>query len=410
MGRRRHRSGARTGRSPWHVVAVVENVAFGTDHRLRKQVDSLLAHHYQVTVIGRRHELNAPYRDREGVAVLEYPAPPELGGPLGHVIEYVWSGTFTTMLLLRVRLRGRVDVLQLCQPPDVYFPMVGVARRTGTRVVVDQRDLMPELLRARYPSAPRRLVDFLHLLERRTQRAVDHTMTVNEFLQRRLVAAGGGDRVSVLWNGPVLSRVDAARRFSELRSENAHMVVWAGKMGVQDRADLVVDVAESMIVSGGRTDVRFVLLGDGECLEDLRDMVRRRGLEDWVTFTGWVPEQTVFEYLTAADAGIDTTLQQEVTPVKALEYMAFGLAFVAFDLRETRALANEAAVFALPGDVDDLSRALTDLLNDAARRQALGHVGRRRVEEQFSWEIQEAAYLGVVGPSSRLPMDEPVRD
>jgi glycosyltransferase involved in cell wall biosynthesis len=326
------------------------------------------------------------------------------------VVEYVWSGLFTAVLLLRVRLQGPVDVLQLCQPPDIYFPMVGVVRRAGTRVVVDQRDLMPEVLQARYPRAPRRVMDFLHLLERRTQRAVDHTMTVNEFLQRRLVAAGGGNRVSVLWNGPVLSRVDAARRSPELRSDNEHLVVWAGKMGVQDRADLVIDVAESMIVSGGRTDVRFVLLGDGECLEDLRDLVRRRGLDDWVTFTGWVPEQTVFEYLTAADAGIDTTLQQEVTPVKALEYMAFGLAFVAFDLRETRGLASEAAVFAAPGDVDGLSRALSDLLSDAARRRALGRVGRRRVEEQLSWEIQEAAYLDVVGPSSRSPMDERVRD
>ena len=127
-------------------------------------------------------------------------------------MEYASSGLFTTLLLLRVRLRGPVDVLQLCQPPDIYFPIAAFARRGGTRVVVDQRDLMPELLQARYPRAPRRVIDLLHLLERRTQRTVDHTITVNEFLQRRLVAAGGGERVSVLWNGPVLSRVDAAPR------------------------------------------------------------------------------------------------------------------------------------------------------------------------------------------------------
>ena len=37
-------------------------------------------------------------------------------------------------------------MLQLCQPPDVYFPLAWLLRLTGARVVVDQRDLMPETL------------------------------------------------------------------------------------------------------------------------------------------------------------------------------------------------------------------------------------------------------------------------
>jgi glycosyltransferase involved in cell wall biosynthesis len=400
------------GGSPedWHVVMVVENIPLGADHRLRKQVETLLAQGCRVTVISTRHEVNGPYRGRQDLALLEYVAAPDLRGPIGHVVEYTWSGLAATLLLLRVSLRGRMDVVQLCQPPDIYFPIARLLRGAGTRVVVDQRDLMPELLLARYPRAPRRAIEFLHLLEQQTQRAVDQTITVNEHLRRRLEAAGGDDgSVSVVWNGPVLARVDAVQPSPELRGADDRLVVWVGKMGVQDRVELVVEVADTVIHSWDRRELRFVLIGDGECLEDLRALVRRRGLDRWVTFTGWVPEETVFRYLATADAGIDTSLQDEVTPVKAMEYMSFGLAFAAFDLPETRRLAREAAVFTTPGDVPALARSLVDLIDDEQRRRVLGRAGRRRVQESLSWERQEATYLAAIGPPSQPSRDDQAR-
>ena len=81
--------GGRTG--DWHVVLVVENLPMGADHRLRKQVDTLLARGCRVTVISPRDDVNAAYRARQGVRLLEYVAAPELRGPIGHVVEYAWS-------------------------------------------------------------------------------------------------------------------------------------------------------------------------------------------------------------------------------------------------------------------------------------------------------------------------------
>lgn len=390
----------------WHVVLVVENIPFGADHRLRKQADTLLRHGCRVTVISPRDDVNRPHRRRRGLRILEYAAAPEPGGPVGHAVEYAWAGIRATLLLLRVRLRGRVDVVQLCQPPDIYFPIARLLRVAGSRVVVDQRDLMPELLVARYPAAPRRAIGFLHLLERRTQRAVDHTITVNEHLRARLQGAGGHpDDVSVVWNGPVLARVDAVRASPRSSDAEGHLVVWVGKMGVQDRVELVVEVADRVVHGRGRDDIRFVLVGDGECLDDLRALVHGRSLDEHVGFTGWVPEETVFGHLAVADLGIDTSLQEEVTPVKAIEYMSFGLTFVAFDLPETRRLAEDAAVYVPPGDLDALADSVVGLIDEEPRRRELGTAGRRRVETTLSWESQEAAYLAAVGPSGRPPRD-----
>jgi len=47
---------------------------------------------------------------------------------------------------------------------------------------------------------------------------------------------------------------------------------------------------------------------------------------------------------------------------KTMEYMAFGLPTVAFDLRETRVSAGDAALYAVPNKVEDFARVLVNCL------------------------------------------------
>jgi glycosyltransferase involved in cell wall biosynthesis len=80
---------------------------------------------------------------------------------------------------------------------------------------------------------------------------------------------------------------------------------------------------------------------------------------------------------------------------KTMEYMAFELPVVAFDLRETRVSADEAAVYARPNDVREYAKAIVDLVDDEASRARLGKFGRMRVEDKLAWSHQAPAYLSV---------------
>ncbi len=264
-----------------------------------------------------------------------------------------------------------------------------MARRLGVRVLVDQRDLMPETLARRYAHPPARPLQVLHWLERQTQRSVDRTVTVNGYLRDRLVGAGGDPaRVHVVRNGPVLARVDQAVPTPGLRDGFAHLVTWAGKMGKQDRVDQVLRLAALVLHELGRRDCRFMLLGDGECLEELHALTRALDLEPWVVFPGWLPEVDLYGHLATADVGLDTSLQQEVTPVKALEYLALGLPLLAYDVEETRALATGAGVLVPPDDLETMALELVALLDEPARRRQLGETGRARVRRELAWEHQ----------------------
>lgn len=388
----------------WHVAVLVENLPLGVDTRLRKQVDDLLSAGFRVSVITRRHDDNAPYRGREGLTLLEHRPPPEGSGVLGYAAEYTVAFLRASSRLLLLRLGGRVDVLQLCQPPDVYFPLAWVMRLLGTRIVVDQRDLMPELLASRTDRPSPVLTAVLRVLERETRRAAHHVVTVNEHLRHRLGADIDETPVTVVRNGPVLRRADQVSRGLRPRRDARTRVVWAGKIGRQDRVDLVVRLAEEVVRRRGRTDCEFEVLGDGECLEELRGLTRSLGLEDCVSFPGWLGEQELFARLAAADIGVDTSLQHEVSPVKAMEYFAFALPLVCFDLQESRRLAEGAASFAPPGDVTALTDALLELVDAPAERRAKGAYGRRMLEDLLCWEKQSPAYLAAVSPPSPSPM------
>jgi glycosyltransferase involved in cell wall biosynthesis len=112
-----------------------------------------------------------------------------------------------------------------------------------------------------------------------------------------------------------------------------------------------------------------------------------------------VSDDTVANVLSTADLGLcpdpKNPLNDLSTMNKTMEYMAFALPVVAFDLCETRVSAGDAAVYASPNEVADLARLVLELVDDEPRRRSMGVVGRARVVDSLAWQHQRAGYLGV---------------
>jgi glycosyltransferase involved in cell wall biosynthesis len=394
------------------VLLVVENVSLARDHRLQKQVASLAAHGYRVTVICR----SDPGNERFGQARLRtYRAPPDGNSKLGFLWEYGYSFASAAALAARVFLTDRFDVLQVSGTPDIYFAIGAPFRLLGRPLVLDQRDLTPELYELRYGRRDGAMYRALRWLERRSFRAADHVITVNSSL-REVAASRGGlppGQVTVVGNGPRLDQATRLAPRAELKHGRRFLCLWVGLMGPQDRLDVALRAVGRLVRELGRTDCHFAFLGDGEAREPARRLAAELGIDGWVSFPGWAGREEVHAYLSTADLGLEPNMEEIVSPVKGMEYMAFGLPFVAFDLAETRALARDAAVYVPPGDVAAFADAIDGLLADPAWRAELGRSGRRQIEERLAWERQEAAYLGVYRrlagrPRAHQRADEPV--
>jgi glycosyltransferase involved in cell wall biosynthesis len=78
--------------------------------------------------------------------------------------------------------------------------------------------------------------------------------------------------------------------------------------------------------------------------------------------------------------------------VKISEYMAMSCPIVSFELRETRASAGDAALYAPANDDSRFAACIDELLSDPERRTRMGATGRARAE-QLSWKQSERALL-----------------
>ena len=248
---------------------------------------------------------------------------------------------------------GRFAIVQSCNPPDLFWP-IGLLFRLlhNSSFVFDHHDLCPELYQSRFPNGSQLIYQALRLMERCTIRTADHVISTNDSYRQIVMGRDGVDaaNVTIVRTGPDTARMQRTTADPSLRRGRPHLAAYIGVMGPQDGVDLVLELADLVVHQLGRRDISFTLIGAGDCFDDLVALRDRLDLAEWVTFTGRIPDAEVAAILSTADLGISpdpkNPLNDLSTMNKTMEYMAFGLPVVAFDLRETRVSAGDAGVYA----------------------------------------------------------------
>ncbi len=384
------------------ILIIVQNLPVPFDRRVWLECRTLTDAGFDVTVVCPRGRDSRPFQVIEDVAIHTYPPYAPGGAKVGFVLEYAYSFLATARLSLTARRRGAFDVVQACNPPDIFWPLARWLRfRDGSRFVFDHHDLSPELFESRFPGGPALLHRGLLLLEWATFRAADRVTSTNESYARIAMVRGGKrhEHVTVVRTGPDPDRMSPVPPVTTLRRGRDHLVAYLGVMGPQDGVDIALAAADVIVNRMGRRDISFTLMGSGDCFDDLVAQRDALGLRDYVEFTGRVPDDTVAQVLSTADVGLcpdpKNPLNDVSTMNKTMEYMSFGLPVVAFDLQETRVSGDSAAVYASPNDVDSFARAIVDLVDDPDRRSEMGRRGRERIEHKLAWAHQQKAYLAV---------------
>jgi glycosyltransferase involved in cell wall biosynthesis len=384
------------------ILIIVQNLPVPFDRRVWLECKALRSAGHQVAVICPKGAGDPSYQVLDGVQLYKYRPYAPGGSKIGFITEYLYSFTATAWLTLKARRRGKFAIIQACNPPDIFWPIALFYRAINrTRFVFDHHDLCPELYESRFPDASKLPYRGLCALERRTHRTATHVISTNESYRQIALTRGGKapDEVTVVRTGPDPSRLRRGEADPQLRRGRRYLAAYIGVMGPQDGVDIVVRAADIMVHELGRDDIAFTLIGSGDCYDELVALRDELGLAGHVEFTGRAPDDEVNRILSTADAGLSpdpkNPLNDLSTMNKTMEYMAYELPVVAFDLRETKVSAAEAAIYVKPNDVHDYAVAITELMDDEPRRARLGKLGRLRVEQELAWSHQERAYLGV---------------
>jgi len=383
------------------ILIIVQNLPVPFDRRVWLECQALVSAGYRVAVVCPKGKGDPGYEVIDGVEIYKYRPYAPGGSKLSFVAEYAYSFLATAWHALKARRKGRFAVIQACNPPDIFWPIALAFRVERTRFVFDHHDLCPELFLSRFENPPALPYKGLLWLERRTFRTARHVISTNESYRQIAIRRGGKspDDVTVVRTGPDPERLKRGPAHEELKRGRRYLAAYIGVMGPQDGVDIVVRAADVIVREFGRDDIAFTLIGSGDCYDELVALRDELDLQDHVEFTGRAPDELVTKILSTADAGLSPDPKNPLNDVstmnKTMEYMAFELPVVAFDLHETRVSAQDAAVYATPNDVREYAKALVGLLDDEAARLQLGKLGRARVEDELAWSHQERAYLGV---------------
>src|SRR5215472_6337397 len=384
------------------ILIIVQNLPVPLDRRVWLECQALLSAGHQVAVVCPKGDGDPSYQVIDTVQLYKYRPYAPGGSKAGFIAEYAYSFLATAWLTLKARRSGRFAVMQACNPPDIFWPIALALRALDrTRFVFDHHDLCPELYESRFPDGPRLPYRLLRAMERRTHRTANHVISTNDSYRDVAVKRSGKPAadVTVVRTGPDPDRLRRGGEQPELRRGRRFLAAYIGVMGPQDGVDIVLRAADVVIHKLGRDDIAFTLIGKGDCFDDLVTLRDELGLAGHVEFTGRAPDELVSRILSTADVGLSpdplNPLNDVSTMNKTMEYMAFELPVVAFDLRETRVSAGEAAVYVQPNDEHAYAAAIVALMDDEPRRARLGKLGRARVEQDLAWPHQERAYLGV---------------
>ncbi len=381
------------------VLIIVENLPCPFDRRVWQEARTLAANGYRVSIICPKGKgYDESFEQLEGIDIHRHSLPLEADGALGYALEYLWAFCAQMYLSLRIACGAGFDVVHACNPPDTIFLVGGFFRLFGKKFVFDHHDINPELYEAKFG----RRDGFYRLmlaLERWTFRTADVSIATNE--SYRAIAIGRGrmppEKVFVVRSGPDLRRLKIEPPNPALRRGRQYLVGYVGVMGRQEGIDLLLEAARHIVYDLGRTDIHFGLVGGGTELEAMRARARELRIDDYVTFTGRVPDAEMLAMLNTADVCVNPDVANEMndksTMNKIMEYMALGKPIVQFDLTEGRFSAQEASLYANRNDPVDLAAKIITLLRDPQMRTRMGDFGRRRVASELSWDHEAPKLL-----------------
>jgi alpha-1,3-rhamnosyl/mannosyltransferase len=246
-----------------------------------------------------------------------------------------------------------------------------------------------DLIFEHYPEAfPGIRTPVLRSLLPRMLRRATSVVTDSEATRRDVVGLYGvrRDLVDVVHLGP--GRPASALSDDEARGlragafvERPYVLSVATSQPHKNLVRLVEAFAE---VRAHRPEIGLVLVGGaGQAQAELADAATRAGVDDAVTFTGWVDDRTLDAIYAGAEVFVYPSLC-EGFGLPLLEAMERGVPVLSSRATSLPEVGGDAVEYVDAARVPDLASSLLRLLEDPARRAQLVTAGLRR-HARFTW-------------------------
>jgi len=152
---------------------------------------------------------------------------------------------------------------------------------------------------------------------------------------------------------------------------------FVGRVDREKRLDVVIRAISHL----DRDDIRFVIAGNGAAKVKLMTLVKELGLEQKISFTGFIPNSDLPSVLNSIDVFVMPS-EAELLSIASLQAMACGRPMLVADAVALPELVSNDVNGLLfrPGDLEDAGRCITYMANHPEHWPAMGAASLERVQ------------------------------
>lgn len=299
-------------------------------------------------------------------------------------------------------LKHAVPIIESKKPDLFYqrystfnFAGVVLARKYKLPLVIEYNG--SEVWIAANWGTPFKYQEIAEKIELLNLKAADLIVVVSEPLKEDLLRLGISEhKIIVNPNGVDEARLHPSIDGGSVRVEHGlqgkTVIGFIGTFGRWHGAEVLAKAVRPVIEQN--PDVRFLFVGDGATMPQVKSTISEDKMEDYVVLTGMVPQQEGPKYLAACDILASPHIPNADgtkffgSPTKLFEYMAMGKGIVASNLDQIGEVLehNKTAWLVKPGDVDSLVDGLRVLIEDKGLRERLGGAAREEVVAKYTWK------------------------
>jgi len=308
--------------------------------------------------------------------------------------EYV---SFTIMAFFAVTmryLRRRHDAVYVLGVPNFLVFAAAVPRMLGARVFLDMRDPFPEFFEAKYSLEPRHpLVRALILEEKLSARFASQVVTVHDSMADLYTRTGiHREKIAVVMNAPDPRLFDTKPMHSHEPTDRT--MLYTGTVARWYGVELAVAAVARL--RDQIPGLRLRIVGDGQLVPALREMVIVEGIGDRVLFDDPVPLDQIPDIVAVAWVGIQPNradpLMRYSLSTKVLEWCLLGLPVICGETEPLLEVFKDGEVmFHKAGDLDGLCARLMEA--HSSSDALVARAARAKIASQRFSYAEEVAKL-----------------
>jgi glycosyltransferase involved in cell wall biosynthesis len=287
--------------------------------------------------------------------------------------------------------------------PDVIYYRGVIFAGVFSRIfkipsTAEANGIYPDEVKAERPSFFRIFGSILQLRERMIYLSAKRIICVTEGIKRELIKNYGieNDRCKVISNGVntnLFRPLDKIACRKKIRFDEDYFYAgFVGSFRSWQGLDTLIK-AIKIVKKQGYEKIRFILVGNGDQLKDLKEMVKAYGLQNETIFIGGVKYEEVPILINCFDVCLapfkkDRNIKIGLSPLKLYEYLACGRPVIASRVEGVKDVVEDGNCGYLfePDDVEGLGAKIIESYSQRNKLSEFGNNGRALMVASFSWE------------------------